>query len=366
MYEGQTVGVVIPAYEEADHVASVVSSIPVFVDRIYAIDDASTDDTWNEINRITEEMNGEASHATSLYSQRVVPIQHTENRGAGGAVITGYEYARADGIDVIAVMDGDGQMDPSELERIVEPVASGEVGYAKGNRLLRSADRSEMSRWRLFGNALLTMLTRVASGYWDMSDPQNGFTALSSDALDQLPMDRLYRQYGFLNDVLIHLNMNRTRIADVPHRGKYGNETSGIKYRSFIPGLSILLARRFFTRLTRMYLIRRFHPLVFGYILGIMFTVWGVLSLGFAIASTSFLGTVLGGLMIATGCILLLLGMVSDVHDNEGLVITRTAGVPSVPDRMHVQQLRTRTELTFPDTADGESESSRSIHEQTH
>jgi glycosyltransferase involved in cell wall biosynthesis len=171
MYDGQTVGVVVPAHNEADHVGAVIETMPAYVDRIYAVDDASTDDTWDEIQeaarRVHSQMaeTGTVSNGGRRYTPRVVTIQHERNRGAGGAVKTGYASALEDGMDVTAVMDGDGQMDPEELDRILEPVTTGEATYAKGNRLASRDDYESMSNWRLFGNISLTLLTRVSQRY---------------------------------------------------------------------------------------------------------------------------------------------------------------------------------------------------------
>lgn len=334
MYEGRSVAVIIPAYNEEAHVAEVIDSVPAFVDRVYAIDDASDDATWSTIQAIARRINRESSEQHAGFPERIVPIRHEENRGAGGTVITGYRHALADRIDVTAVMDGDGQMDPTDLDRIVAPVATGQVEYAKGNRLHQRTDWAAMSRWRLFGNALLTMLTRAASGYWDMSDPQNGYTAISMDALGDLPLDRLYQRYGFLNDVLVQLNCNREPIADVSHEGKYGEETSGIRYRQFIPGLSALLAKRFTRRITRMYLVQKFHPLVLGYLLGPIVILTGMLGLGSAAAGIgdgSLTAVLLGGTLSTLGVTLLVLAIAYDVQENEGLVYREDDRSPVIP-----------------------------------
>lgn len=282
MYEGRTVGVVVPAYNESGHVGEVIETIPSYVDRIYAIDDASTDGTWSEIREGARRRNGRSPARNGAdadrHGTRVVTIRHERNRGAGGAVKTGYARALEDGMDVVAVMDGDGQMDPAHLERIIEPVVAGDVTYAKGNRLGHSRDYDAMSRWRLFGNVLLTMLTRVSSGYWELSDPQNGFTAISSDGLRLIRFDRLYDRYGFLNHVLFALNVNRQPIADVSHPARYGDETSTIRYSSFVPRLSTLLARTFLERVVRSYVVRRFHPLVGCYALGALVFLVGTTS----------------------------------------------------------------------------------------
>ncbi|MFW6321261.1 MAG: glycosyltransferase family 2 protein, partial [Halohasta sp.] len=181
MYNEHTVAVVVPAYNESGFVGDVIETLPEFVDRVYAVDDQSTDDTWREItaaadavNETTAETDGGAG-----FDQRVVPIRHDENRGVGGAIKTGYLRAREDEIDVTAVMGGDGQMDPAYLERIIEPIVNGEAEYAKGNRLVNDTDHTEMPRFRLVGNRILTLLTKIASGYWRVGDPQMGYTAIS-------------------------------------------------------------------------------------------------------------------------------------------------------------------------------------------
>lgn len=328
MYEGQTVGVVVPAYNEEENIENVIQTLPSFVDRVYAIDDASTDQTWENINRCvtrTEKKKVERSIADGGVDRasRVVPVKHEENQGAGGAVKTGYALALSDEMDVTVVMDGDGQMDPDDLERIIEPVVTGEVTYAKGNRLFFRQDREQMSRWRLFGNSILTMLTRISSGYWELADPQNGYTAISLDGLRTVPFDRLYDSYGFLNHLLISLNVNDEPIADVAHRAVYGDETSGIRYSTFIPGLSVLLFRGFIDRLVQSYLVRRFHPLVACYGVGTFAVTVGALGGLYAIRSPAvdgFLGGMTSLIVVLIGGLLVILGLWFDVKENEGLV----------------------------------------------
>ncbi|MFB6159827.1 MAG: glycosyltransferase family 2 protein [Haloferacaceae archaeon] len=284
MYGGATVGVVVPAYDEGRLVGDVLDSIPPFVDRVYAVDDASTDNTWGEIRARAAAVRppdrpGDAVEEPSVdddggpsaggdAAPRVVGIGHATNRGRGGAVTTGYRHALADGMDVVAVLDGDGQMDPAILDRILDPVVAGEADYAKGTRLTRPGDRRTMSGWRLFGNALLTVLTRVSSGYWRMTDPQNGYTAISAGALRSLDLDGLYPEYGFLNDVLAKLNVAGLRVANVPMRAVYGDEQSGIRYRTFVPNVSVLLLRNFLWRLRADHSPATGYPLIALYLLG--------------------------------------------------------------------------------------------------
>jgi glycosyltransferase involved in cell wall biosynthesis len=262
MYKGKRIAVIIPAYNEAEFVGEVIETVPSFVDRIYPVDDCSTDDTWHQINRSALKVtlgageaveSGEQALADGGNRNRVIPLQHDENRGVGGAIATGYKRALADDIDAIAVMNADGQMDPDILDRILDPVVEGKVDYAKGNRLLSEDHWEGMTRFRLFGNWTLTYLTRIASGYWQMTDPQNGYTAISAEALSLINLEALYDEYGFLNDLLIHLNANDMRIADVEMSAVYGEESSSIKYRQFIPKLSWLLLRNFLWRLKTKY-----------------------------------------------------------------------------------------------------------------
>jgi glycosyltransferase involved in cell wall biosynthesis len=272
MYEQTLVGVVVPAYNEADFIGSVIDSVPEFVDRLYVVDDASTDSTWEEIIAHADDATIEAlaqpepdvgiadggvSIATMpkddpQFGATVVPVQHTRNRGRGGAVKTGYRLALEEGIDVVAVMDGDGQMDGQMLDRLIDPIVNDDVDYTKGTRLSSPEHRAEMSHWRLFGNGVLTVLTAIASGYYGIRDPQNGYTAVSIETLRDISIDQLYEGYGFLNDMLVRLSRHRKRVVDVPMRAIYNDEESGIQYRSFVPYLSWLLLTMYLWRLWAM------------------------------------------------------------------------------------------------------------------
>ena len=334
MYDGRSVGVVVPAYNEAGHVSEVIETMPGYVDRVYAVDDGSTDGTWAELRDCAKRIDSQAAGSPperGADRPRVVTVRHDRNRGAGAAVKTGYSRALDDGVDVVAVMDGDGQMDPDHLERIVAPVAAGEVTYAKGNRLSSRRDYERMSRWRLFGNVILTLLTRVSSGYWEVSDPQNGFTAISNEGLRRVRFERLYDQYGFLNHLLFALNLDRDQIADIAHPSVYGDETSTIRYSTFVPRLSALLARNFVERISRSYVLRQFHPLVVSYALGATVTLTGIFGGIYALSSASvdaFVGGMLSVSVGALGGLLLVLGMWFDVSENDGLV----RSVPESPE----------------------------------
>jgi len=251
MYNGHTVGVVIPAYNESGFVGDVIETLPAFVDRVYVIDDQSSDDTWAEITDTAEAVNGSErpTDGGAEFDTQVVAIQHETNRGVGGAIKTGYLRARDDGIDVTAVMGGDGQMDPTYLDRIIEPIVDGKADYAKGNRLINETDHMEMPTFRVVGNRMLTLLTKIASGYWQVGDPQMGYTAISLDALHSADIENMYEFYGYCNDLLVRLNVTGHRVADVPSPLNYGDEQSDISYATYIPRVSGMLLRTFLWRL---------------------------------------------------------------------------------------------------------------------
>lgn len=332
MYRGKTIGIVVPAYNEQGLVGEVIRTLPEFVDRIYAVDDCSTDGTWQEIKQAAEDVNSQTRSAGAdklhadggqPFHRKVVTVRHSENRGVGGAIKTGYKHARDDGIDATVVVGGDGQMDPSILDRIIDPVVEGHADYAKGDRLSRSDLRDDMSGWRLFGNIVLTFMTRTVSGYWQMTDPQNGYTAISAHALNAINIDELYDDYGFSNDLLIALNVHNLRITDVEMEAKYGEETSHIRYSRFIPRLSALLIRRALWRFKTKYIVTDFHPLVFLHVVGalgvagvLVYACWAL-----ATASATALGGLLALLTLVVGSLSISLAMVFDRIDNKPLEV---------------------------------------------
>lgn len=263
MFEGKRVAVVVPAYDEEHLVARTLGGIPELVDRVYVVDDASRD--------------GTVAAAEGVADDRVVVLRHERNLGVGAAIVTGYRRALEDGIDVTCVMAADDQMDPAELESVAAPVARGEVEYAKANRLVSGEAWKVIPRTRYLGNAVLSLLTKIASGYWHVADSQAGYTALSLDALRRLDLDRLYPRYGFPNDVLVHLNVQSARVRDIPSRPIYDvGERSGIRLRTVVPRISWLLFKAFWWRMGQKYVIRDFHPLVFFYAFGFVMLLGGV------------------------------------------------------------------------------------------
>ncbi len=271
MYRNHSIAVVVPAYNEENLVGDVIRRMPAFVDKVYAVDDGSEDNTWEAIQRAAEDVNTDREQVRldgGTAGDRVVPIKHTPNQGVGAAIKTGYRRAGKDGLDVAAVIAGDGQMDPQILDRFLDPIVEDRADYTKGNRLLNWDTVEGMTRFRLFGNVLLTFLTKIASGYWQTGDPQNGYTAVRLSVFDKLDLEGLYDEYGFANDLLIKLNAHGKRVTDVQNPARYGEAESSIRYGPFIRNVSILLLTGFLWRLNIKYMVRSFHPLALFYYLG--------------------------------------------------------------------------------------------------
>jgi glycosyltransferase involved in cell wall biosynthesis len=312
MLDGKRVAVVVPAFDEERLVGETIRGIPEFVDRVYVVDDASRDAT--------------AAQAADAGDPRVEVIRHERNRGVGAAIVSGYRRALEEGMDVTCVMAADNQMDPVELPDLVGPVARGEVEYAKANRLFSGEAWTVIPRTRYLGNAVLSLLTKIASGYWHVADSQAGYTAVSREALARLDLDRVYRGYGFPNDMLVHLNVQNARVRDVPSRPIYDvGERSGIRLRRVIPRISWLLFKGFWWRMGQKYVIRDFHPLVFFYAFGVLMTVAG-LALGVLEVVLRILGNeitpatiVLVAVLLIAGLQLTLFAMWFDMEANKDL-----------------------------------------------
>lgn len=250
------IAVLIPAYNEGSQISRVLDSVPDYVDQIVVIDDASTDDTAAEAKRSAET------------DDRIELIQLSENSGVGGALAVGYNWARDNDIDVAVSVDGDGQMDPDEMANLVTPVVEGKADYTKGNRLLDPVGWRQIPRIRLLGNAILSLLTKMASGYWSVSDSQSGYSAAGRVALERINWDSMYKRYGRPNDVLVLANVAECRVADVPITPIYGvGERSSMNIAKVTFAIAALLIRRFWWRLFHKYLLRDFHPLLFFYLL---------------------------------------------------------------------------------------------------
>jgi glycosyltransferase involved in cell wall biosynthesis len=287
MFENKSIAVVVPAYNEQELIGKVITTLPDFVDHIVVVDDKSIDSTVAEVRLLAKN------------EQRLVILCHEKNQGVGAAIATGYKWARDQKIDVTVVMAADFQMDPADLPRILGPVARDECDYSKGNRLFRGESWSMIPKYRYIGNSFLSLLTKIASGYWHIADSQSGYTAISLAALKRINLDKIYARYGMPNDILIKLNIAHFRVRDVSIRPVYNvGEKSGIKVKKVIFTIPWLLFKGFWRRMFEKYVIRDFHPLLFFYLMGIVLMPVGFLfglyllvtrMMGYGVAPTSAL-----------------------------------------------------------------------------
>ena len=262
MYKGKKIGVVIPAHNEETQIRQVIETMPDFVDRVIIVDDNSTDKTVEVITACQND------------HPHITLIRHSINKGAGGAMVTAYNFAKSTDIDVAVRMDGDGQMDPNDLPLLLDPVVEDRADYAKGNRLFTGEAYQKIPKIRYFGNAFLSLFTKIASGYWHVADSQSGYTAISKKALQLIDWNELYTWYGHPNDILVRLNVQNLRVKDVPVEPVYNiGEKSGMSIKKAIFKIGWLLVKLFFWRMKEKYIIRDFHPLVFFYALGGFFSV---------------------------------------------------------------------------------------------
>ncbi len=257
MYKENSICVVVPAYNEEKLIGQTLESVPGFVDHIVVVDDASQDDTAKIVDQI------------ATRDPRVELIRHRKNRGVGAAIATGYIWCREHEIDIAAVMAGDAQMDPVDLPNLLDPIAEDRTDYAKGNRLVTGEAWQKIPHHRYLGNMVLTFLTKIASGYWHVTDSQCGYTALSKRALQLVPLEEIYPRYGMPNDLLVTLNIYNMRVTDCPVNPIYGiGEQSNLRVGRIIFGLSFLMLRLFMRRMVQKYVIRDFHPLILFYSMG--------------------------------------------------------------------------------------------------
>ena len=315
MYQGRTVAVVVPAYNEGTLVGSVIETMPDFVDRIIVVDDASQDRTADVV-----------SGYLSQVGERLLLIQHETNQGVGGAIATGYKWCRDHEMDVAVVMAGDAQMAPTDLPALLDPVISGEVDYAKGNRLFTGDAWNRIPRVRYLGNSAMSLLTKIASGYWHVADSQCGYTVTNAQVLKTIDWDQMYKRYGQPNDLLVRLNIYNFGVRDVSVRPVYGiGEKSGVRPLRMIPKLSWLLFKLFLYRMVQKYVIRDFHPLLFFYVMGTV-----LFSIGLGFGSYLFVKRMVAGPVAATSALfaafLVVMGLQSlffamwfDMDYNKGL-----------------------------------------------
>lgn len=362
MINNKTVAVIVPCYNEETQISLVLETMPDFVDRIIVINDKSKDKTeeivkkyidnstnvgieienildkikpnnYNRANIILQELlKSEKDLFTPhiIYndnsSDRIILINHLENAGKGAGIATGYKWTKDHGIDCVATMDGDGQMDPEELLSLCEPIIFEKIDYVKGNRLIHRSALLVIPKVRFLGNSILSILTKLASGYWHVSDTQTGYTAISNKALNSIRLYDIYKKYGYPNDMLVKLNIAFCTLREVEIKPVYDiGEQSKMKIFKVIPTVSLLLIKSFFKRLWYKYLFRDFHPLFilyhFSFVLGIiwipyLYRVTEALIIGVNLSfETLFAFTFLGISSIQS----FLFAMWMDIQDNDRL-----------------------------------------------
>lgn len=362
MLNNKTVAVVVPAYNEETQIGIVIDTMPEFVDRIVIVNDCSKDKTEEIVKRYIddpknidtievfpnpteiqqnffnraeiveleirkEEEKKFPKHV--VYNEnkknRIILINNIENSKAGGAMSVGYKWCRDHSIDCTAVMAGDAQMDPDELEDICSPVVYEDIDYVKGNRLSHKAARRMIPKKRYFGNSVLSALTKIASGYWGISDTQTGYTAISLRALKAINLHEIYRNYGCPNDILVKLNIAKCTLREIAIKPVYAvGEQSKMKIGKVIPTVSWLLLKSFFKRITIKYFIIDFHPIFIFYLIA---SISGLASIGFLVDIIYGLityrvttGTYLGFIaLLVTALLTTGFGMWLDIYDNEKL-----------------------------------------------
>ena len=284
MYKGRTICVVVPAFNEELLIEKTVTMMPNFVDRIIVVDDRSTDRT--------------AEVVAAIEDSRVSLVRHEVNSGVGAAILTGHKRAIELGGDIDVVMAGDAQMNPDYLAPLLDPIIDDGYGFTKANRFFSRNSYEGMPAHRVFGNVVLSFMTKVASGYWHLFDPQNGYTAVTQDVLRRLSLDRIATGYQFENDFLINLSILNVRAKDVPIPAIYGSEVSGIRLSRVIPAIASLLFRGFWRRIFFKYVLWSFSPIALLLFTGLFLCLfglgWGIYDIVSALSNTSpTAGTVL-------------------------------------------------------------------------
>ena len=258
------IGVVIPCYKVCEHIMDVLSKIGQEVSRIYIIDDCCPDNSGEFVLRNCED-------------ERITVIRNAMNLGVGGAVIEGYKAAVAEGIEIIVKLDGDGQMDPQLILNFITPIIEGKADYTKGNRFFDLKKIQSMPKIRLLGNAVLSFMTKFSSGYWNLFDPTNGYTAIHTDIARHLEYDKLSKRYFFETDMLFQLNILRAVVIDISMDAKYGNEKSHLKISRVIGEFLFKHARNFCKRLFYNYYLRDMSLASFELPLGLIMLFFGLI-----------------------------------------------------------------------------------------
>jgi glycosyltransferase involved in cell wall biosynthesis len=261
LYKEHCISVVVPVYNEERFIASIIDTMPQFVDHVFVVDDCSSDDTANVVSQMSD--------------KRVQLLKTPENQGVGAAMVLGYRKAVATGSDIVVKMDGDGQMAPEDLPALLDALIDGGYDYAKGNRFLNPESLPDMPRLRLLGNVALTFMTKLATGYWNVFDPQNGYTAIRAGMLQRLNLAAVHERFFFENDMLVQLSLHDAKVKDVAIPARYGAEMSSLNPLRSLFTFPALLFHRFWRRVWHNYVVRDFDPIALFLMLGLPLLAWG-------------------------------------------------------------------------------------------
>ncbi len=286
MYKERRIAVVIPAHNEEGFILSVLETMPQIVDHIIVVDDCSTDQTHSLVS--------------NTHDKRTVLLRTPRNQGVGGATILGYRQAASIGCDIVVKMDGDGQMAPEYLPQLLDAVIDAEYDYAKGNRFLNPELFPAMPRHRLIGNIALTFITKLATGYWNVFDPQNGYTAIKTECLQRINLGAVHERFFFENDMLVQLSLVDARVRDVAIPARYGSEISSLNPLLAIGTFPLLLFHRGWRRIWHNYVVRDFNPIALFLIFGLSLMMWGT---GFGLYT--WIRSAVTGLYASTGTVML-------------------------------------------------------------
>lgn len=281
------IAVTIPCYKVRKHVLQVLSAIPPLVTKIYAVDDCCPDGSGDFI-------------AANCKDPRVQVLRNSVNLGVGGALTTGYRQALQDGMDIVVKVDGDGQMDPRLIPYFVSPICQGRADYTKGNRFYRHESLRRMPAVRLVGNAMLSFMTKLSCGYWNVMDPTNGYTAIHTQVLRELPLDKLEARYFFETDMLFRLNTVRAVVKDIPMDATYADETSGLNVRKILPEFTRKHLSRLYRRYLYNYWLRDFNIGSLYSLMGVLFILGGTL-----FGTNHWLSSSLHGIPATSGTVML-------------------------------------------------------------
>ena len=311
--------VVIPCYKVLVHIGGVIQSIPARVEKIYVVDDQCPDNSGQWVTQ-------------NISDPRVEVVYNQVNQGVGGAVMAGYRAAVRDNMDIVVKIDGDGQMDPTLIDKFIAPIERGEADYTKGNRFYRLESLSSMPGVRLFGNAVLSFISKASSGYWNLMDPTNGYTAIHTAVINELPLEKISSRYFFESDMLFRLNTLRAVVRDIPMHSVYADEVSNLKIHKVIPGFLLDHSKRLWKRYVYLYWLRDFNVASVYSLLSLL-----LLSYGVFFGSAEWIKSTMTGVTASSGTIML--SALPIILGVQFLLAFIQHDLGNVPDRVLYKQL---------------------------